>query len=695
MHSLPRAARPALVLAVLTTLGLFFFLDHALRGPDYESYLAYARSMLYDGDILLVNDLELFGKAVFIAPTGYASVLANIGAAFFWLPFLALARLTHAAGAGLPLPLSGDGTSRYDSLWVNYGNWLYGLAALAVAVRWARRYVSLRAALLGALFAAVATPQFYYMTSYTPSTSMPSVFMGALLVAWWDGARHRDRAADWLLLGTLGGLSVAVGFYSAGFFAFPSVSLFVLALAGRVRRALALGLCVAAGALAGFTPQLAAWQIQFGALGNPYARQVGAADPAWWEPLFSTYHGALFYAPFLLVAAAGYFLLARRDRVLAVGGGLAFGLHWLAVALSLAWWAGASFGMRYFIGLTPLVVLGGARLFDGARARWVVVLAALCAGWTYLLFLGAYANGVSISDYYPLDAQWANVAGAARDLPRLLAAHWQPLKSPLVLPMLAPFGIGAFLACATGAWLVFAPQLRRPRAVVALALAPLLLTAWLGLAAGAGAAHLRELQAQSDYQSLPRGAGDPLDLSSTWAERGVYHLRNGDLAAADLDFRRAQEIVPDNAYVRLMASDAAFVPNRLNWQTASGLRLLGYGITPRVVSTRAPVYLSLYWQPAAGAVPPFNTRIAWLDAAGNVLASTDEKPTRGQWPFDRWTTGLLLRDQYALAAPDLPPGATGLTLRVRLIAAGGGRIAVTHDGAQVDGVLTVVSVEVR
>lgn len=693
--------RPLLAAALLLACvaGAAVFVDEVPRGPDFESYFGFARSLFYDGDLLLLNEFEILQKTIFVVPeTGYASVLANVGAALFWLP----AFVTAHATVGVTNALQGtrfaaDGFNPYYMLWVNLWNWLYGFVALLLIYRLSRRYFS-RAASLAALgLVCFATPFFYYMSYFTPSTSIPAALAAVLCLTAWEEARRGGRA-HWLLLGSLLGLALSIATYNAGFLAFPLVTL-----ADDLRRrerwnaVAARAAWLAIGIAVGYLPQLLAWQVLFGTPRNPYAATLDPFNARVLEVLFSTYHGLYFYAPFLLVATAGLVALWRRDRALAAGWAGAFAVHAYAVGTLIGWWAGDSFGIRYFVGLTPLFALSAAALFESVAGRRGVpwALGALCAAcllWNYLLFLGIYANGVSLGEYYTLDEQWANQLSALARLPALAAEHWRPLKSPLVLPVLAPFALTAGTVLAAGWFALKRGFLRGSGALSLLALSPLLLAVAVVRAGQVGAEHLDFYRALPEFALFPQGIGDPLDLSAQFGERGKYHFRLGDLAAADADFRRAQEIVPNNSYARLRGSDIVRVPNPLGWDFGNHVLLAGYGIDPPAPRRGETLRVTLYWQVLAQPVRSYFVRLALVGADGQVVASTDEFPTQGQLAFTRWRAGELIRDAFSIAAPQSIAAGTALAVRVRLIEKDTRQRLATRDrNGENDGVLITVT----
>jgi hypothetical protein len=691
-------------------VALLIFFDPTARGPDIATYLGFARSLFFDGDILLFNEFPSLQRRLFVTPTGYATALQNIGVAFFLLPWYAVAHgsvwLTNTL---IGAELSADGFNALYLVWLNFGHWLYGVATLFVSYRWCRRYASRRATWLAVLFVTLASPFFYYATAFIPNSGIPSALIAGLFVIVWDNTRRAPTTSRWFLLGSLAGVLMCIANYNITFLCFPLVRFSsALTRLELKHRLLSLSKGISAfslGVLIGFLPQLLTWRILFGSFfANPYAGQLAWLQPHIGEVLFSSYHGLFFYTPFLALALLGLIPLWRRDRTLTLSLMLAFLAQTYISSANLGWWAGGSFGQRYFLALTPLFMLCAAALFDSrwlmadgkwqvADSRWQVadsrwqmahryplsairhllsairhslsaiclthyfllITSFLCFAWTYLLFLGVFANYQDIVYYYPPAAQWANQLANLAALPRLLSAHLLTIKSPLAPIMLLPFMLIVGLLAMLTRQLSRSPLIQTARFIVACALLPLLPTLMLLRAESVGAARLRALQMEAAYHTLPRAANDPDDTSYTYTERAVYHLRSGNEHAAEEDWQRAQAILPSNTWTALRISDLAHITHKAQWQVNEQITLSGYALHSTANQTHRALYhdvwVTLYWSVAATPVPTHTITIALLDTQGNIVHQTTAIPTQGQYAPSQWQVGALIRDTYTLSWP--------------------------------------------
>jgi hypothetical protein len=138
----------------------------------------------------------------------------------------------------------------------------------------------------------------------------------------------------------------------------------------RLAQHVANGLAFTAGGIAGFIPQMLVWKAIYGQYlaVSPIGPQI-----RWWAPhvgdiLWSSRNGLFSTSPVTYVGAAGLLLLAWRVPAFGVPAMVACGAMTLFNASIQDWWGSASFGMRRFDGVLPLVAVGvGAAAQTGSR----------------------------------------------------------------------------------------------------------------------------------------------------------------------------------------------------------------------------------------------------------------------------------------------------------------------------------------
>jgi hypothetical protein len=227
--------------------------------------------------------------------------------------------------------------------------------------------------------------------------------------------RHAPRGTStpWLLAaaGTSLGAAVAVEYPCA----LIGAVLFLYA-AGFVRPLRRLGWLVLGGA--GPVLALAAyhWTVFGGPMTLPYAFStqpdrgqglfmgIGAVDlDALWSILFSSYRGLFFSQPWLLLAAPGLAMMARRPALraeAAVCGAVVVLFVWMNAAL-VDWPSGYGFGPRYLIPAIPFLVVPAAVAFAVPIRRPALALSFRLGvtglvGWSALLMLVATSVTIDV-----------------------------------------------------------------------------------------------------------------------------------------------------------------------------------------------------------------------------------------------------------------------------------------------------------
>ncbi len=369
-------------------------LGDRIRGEDPVYYWVYLPSVLLDGDLELTDDLQaVFGPDFEPArtPAGRVRNLFSVGPALLWSPFFLLGHLltlaANLAGAGL----ASDGTGPLYSVLLMLGQAAYGLAGAVLLARFLSARWGGFAAVAAVAAVLTASPLTFELWGFAPMSHTVSFFAVALVLETW-----RTRGSGFRC-GLAVGLAFCVRWQDLAVAAVPLAALAAgsEAAAARMGRLVRLG----AGVVIGAAPQLACWLVLYGAaLTVPQGSGfLELTRPAVVDVLLSTRHGLLSWHPVLVVGLVGLALLFRRDRPLALGAAIAFGLTLWVSAATEDWWAGWSFGNRRFVGMLPLLAVGLAEVIGRARTlrlRVAVVAALVALAIWNQLFLVQYREGL-------------------------------------------------------------------------------------------------------------------------------------------------------------------------------------------------------------------------------------------------------------------------------------------------------------
>lgn len=636
-------------------------LHSGAQGADGKEYLRWAHSLAFDADLHLLNDIEIVGGGYQLTPTGYTFERVNIGAPLLWAPFY------RAAAWFGPLALKPGGTEEMvHLLWLNFTSWLYPVLAGIVTYGALRRLFS--PGLVGGALLAIllGTPVLFYMITFPLSAHPASIFLAALLLYIWllprpaSGPDFRPEWLYYLALGVVTGWLMVVANYNVIFILLPGFELLRDLVALRrgwpalVRNSLATAL----GGLLGFAPQMIVWWLVFGSpLYSPYAGQLLWTEPYLLETWFSTFHGLFFYAPVLLLVIPGLWGWRRQAGWRALSLGLAWLLLSYIVSINVAWWAGASFGNRYFLTLSPFFALGLAAFLQQG-GRWAAVLATVAVLWTVGLYL-QYLNGVgftSDSIVYPAAelarGQLTALAQVLALLPRLTGNWPWTVISWMVLPALLLLLLG--LSRWVYGWAVAGRVATIPAMgwiITGLALLLVLFTGWAGRQGEQAKAILAAQGFYNQPHQVIRREVKELAGKAGLVTRALYHRQTGrpekataDLILASELWRREEAAAPQRLYLGPGETISPFWSNPLYLDYPGQVRLIGYelaGADTRQIEGR------LFWQKLPGQKSRQEVRpiIRAFDQTGALLGSTVL-----DFPFPAYyiPDGGLFQDSFTL-----------------------------------------------
>ncbi len=584
-------------------IGLFLFLSviilflHARRqGADENHYLGWGHTVFYDTDLFLLNEFEALHMPYFFTPTGYVGELRNFGVALFWLPFYTLSWLFSQvwpnAGSGIDSPI--------QLLLINWSTFLFIALSVGLSAAMLRQYFSVTVTWLAIATILLGTPLLFY-TIQRPISSHPiAIFLASFFLFFWFRKQESSLWGYWgsgIILGWLG----MVATFNLVLALIPCWALFANFVVDRNWfKVLKQSVTLIIGMTLGFLPQMLVWQALYGRFtATPYARQLDWLHPHLLEMLFSPFHGLFVYAPILVIAPVGIFLFSRQDKTLAISMGLAWlGLIYI-VSSNLAWWAGASFGNRYFLVLSPLFALMiGALLNQSLGWLWVIGPGVV---WTVGLWWQTLDGTLKIGEanFYPFTTLLENQTRAWRNLSLVIQTDQHGLLS---FPWLI---VGGILILSGVVYLL--TYLSLPRLLKAndrtiayfLGLTSLLLVSFT-LILWERSENQKTLLAETGFYSKPYRLStyDPLDLSKSYLDRAKYYQASGqpELVLPDLKAATQAWFSPSRQILNLTKVATPQLTQALDLQYGSEIRWLGYAWESEIPKGGQ---LVLYWHKLA------------------------------------------------------------------------------------------------
>ncbi len=218
--SLPASCTDILFAIFLCSLPLVNPIVHG----DGVGYYAYARAPLIEHSLDFTHDYQRANESFraarldengnprpdFLTRTNHLDNHFTVGPAILWSPFLLFAHGGVLLARALGASVSADGFSLPYRYAMAFGTAIYGFLGLLLSFSLAKKYVGERWALLATIGIWWASPLPVYMY-FNPSWShVPSAFMVALFLWYWDATRERRSLTQWLVLGLIVGLMLDV-----------------------------------------------------------------------------------------------------------------------------------------------------------------------------------------------------------------------------------------------------------------------------------------------------------------------------------------------------------------------------------------------------------------------------------------------------------------------------------------------------
>jgi hypothetical protein len=381
----------AVVIGVACAAGFVFLFQNVLV-HDALWYYSYLRSALHGADFDLYEEFVLRNpNGMYLPPP--ATPVFHLGSILMVAPAAVVMKPIAAALARFGIVPGGDGYGPIEVGAVTFGSMLLAIGGISLTFRLARRFAGRSAAAIAAIAMAYASPLAFFAFIWPAYPHAASVLLGSCFLLVWLNGGEEAGGSRLLLLGILAGALALVHPQDIAYLSLPAIDL--IGAAGRSgwsntsRR----GALLAAGALAGFAPQMAAWAATSGRLLPHVYAEIGDpfrwSRPALWDVLFSGYNGLFTWTPLCAVGAAGLLLLRRDHPRLFRGALTLLLLEWWAIASYGYWWGGASFGARYFLSAWPILTLGCAMAVAAAARRVGALATALAATpfvyWNLLL----------------------------------------------------------------------------------------------------------------------------------------------------------------------------------------------------------------------------------------------------------------------------------------------------------------------
>ena len=429
-------------------------LQPSIRGNDGFGHYAYICSILRKGDLDFRDDYQLFDERLnypykftdlpTFPATGRPINAYGIGSALFWAPFVVP---VHFFLKWMD-PSAADCMSYAYEWAVGLATAVWGSFALWLLYRRMRQDWPAWASLLGLLGTIFATPLGFYLYAHGSMSHGVSFFVSTCAMLIFERTWHAPKPLNFVKGGVCMALLVMVRFQSMSWALVLGTVLVGRIFtykhekgpkeaptnASRYHPVINL-LMMFGGSFVAFLPQLFVWHLIYGSMwAGPVPYLDGTSGVFSLFPhhlidvLISERGGVIAWHPFFALGIVGLMIMVRKNhhRTLAWIGIIGFISQLYMVSIWSCWWAGASFGNRFFISSLPYISLGTAALFSMAarpvRRSLIIAVFALLIVWNMGLLVQYATLMIPRSDAVP----WSQVVKQNLvDVPRLV---WKEVK---------------------------------------------------------------------------------------------------------------------------------------------------------------------------------------------------------------------------------------------------------------------------
>jgi len=370
---------------------------------DGSNYVAYLRSLFFDGDLNFQNEFARFDQAFWDTyrpkqtVTGNYTNVFSVGPAVLWAPFYLAAHLLVVVSNLFGAHFTADGFSAPYGFAINLASLFYTFLGMCLVYKLSRKYFSRGSSLLATITGWLGTFIVYYSLFKPYMSHAVSFFTTTLFIYYWDRTREGRTGLQWAILGLWAALMMLVRWQNGLMMIFPAIESLMLYVKLALKRnwpgfagLMGKNLLFLVFLLIGFFPQMAAWKVIYGSF---FIIPQGTGFLRWTEPfmpevLFSSRHGLYSWTPVVYLSTIGWAAFFRRDKLFAFCGLVSFILMTYTNSVVSDWWAGWGFGMRRFDGFIPIIVLGLALVLD--RFKHFSFRAPFAVGIIVFMFFSFY-----------------------------------------------------------------------------------------------------------------------------------------------------------------------------------------------------------------------------------------------------------------------------------------------------------------
>lgn len=444
---------------------LFIVFETDFRGPDEPIYYAYTESVIEDGDLNVVNNIDSNHRYYF--PSGVIGVsktynlpdFHNHGGVVLWAPFYVYAKIIHFFAANFNIAnLTVYTLERLTKCLMSFSTIVFGFFTILLTYMLCRVFFSNRLSIFSTLAICFGTPFFYFLLLETGNANIIASLFSVLSI-WAVSYVIGAKKSHWFVYGLFFGICIAVkvDLWFQIFFILP----FFIILFINKRIGLINGISFAVGLIPGVFLLCVNNYIKYGTFCIREFALLNIKDSYFLDQLFSSYRGFFYTSPVFYICMLGLILvivgflkrfkpiikLQYKSEDLFI---LLLSLYLIVKIILLGYryvWGGGTCGARPLLTEFPILVILYARALQ-VQKRFIkyclFFISLIFIAWN-LLIISEYVTGVDLK--YVLETPRLGIR--IKSLENILTSlsHYQGLKlkvSLCLLPMLVILGIAFY-----------------------------------------------------------------------------------------------------------------------------------------------------------------------------------------------------------------------------------------------------------
>ena len=451
---------------------LFFFIYLFLvfvtdfRGPDEPIYYAYTASVVEEGDLNAIDNLD--SKRDYYFPSGVIEVSKTYnlpdfhshGGVILWAPFYAYAKIIYSLASRFNISgLTAYGPKRFIECLMSFSTITFGFFVLFLTYMLCRVFFSNKFSIFSTLAICFGTPFFYFLLFEVGNAQiLASLF--SILSIWAVSCIIGMKRLHWFVYGLFFGICIVVK-VDLWFQIFFILLLFIALLILK-QTTWKNGGFFLLGIIPAYTLKMINDYVKYGTFHIGEFGILNLKGSYLWEMLFSSYRGHFYTSPILYICLIGFILVVARSlrNIKTLGGAkeidsdkrrdffiFILSSYLLVKIFIISYdyaWGGGTPGARVLLTEFPIFVILYARTLQvqkGFTKYCLFFISLIFVLWN-LLIISEYVTGVDLK--YVLETPRLGIR--IKSLENILTSlfHYQGLKlkvSLCLLPMLVIFGI--------------------------------------------------------------------------------------------------------------------------------------------------------------------------------------------------------------------------------------------------------------